>query len=346
MLNRKSIQSIDIKFLSNPALEFINIIFSVSNLDELIKNTKKINFEIKEEILETLEDVKDELSRFMNSELNNFFNIKFDLGYKLIFKYIIDDTDIVSVKSLIKNIKKSNSDYVIETISVLYLKKTYDSIDDLMAAVEKSSLDSKTKEYIIDFIINSDEIHERLIKILNYFYKEVYEPMQDDILYILGMEKKRMEDDFYYEPAKFFDNYLTGINFIAKKPVRIHPSLFKQIWKDSLDTKYRFWVNLGIDSNKLNNANLKKKNTLQLYKILSDKTRLDMILLLSEKPYFVNELAEKLGISSPAVSHHISYLNKLNLVALQKDEHRYYYLLNKDRLDELLKSSNELLLGV
>ena len=39
-------------------------------------------------------------------ELNNFFVPPYDLGYKLIFKFIIDDTDIISVESLIKNIKK------------------------------------------------------------------------------------------------------------------------------------------------------------------------------------------------------------------------------------------------
>jgi len=344
MVNRKTIEQKDIKFLSNPALEFINIIFSVTNLDLLIKDTKKIDFEIKEEILETLEDIRSELSRFMKRELDNFFKPPYDLGYKLIFKFIIDDADIVSVDSLVKNIRKSNSEYIKDTISKFYFNKNFEDVKDLVLKIENSEWDSEIKEYLIDILLNSEEIHNRIVNLLNYFYKEIYKPMKEDILYILKMEKNKMEDSFYFDSATFFDKYLRNIDFVKKKPIRIHPSLFKQIWKDTLDSKYRFWINLGVNSDRLNNAKLKKQNMLQLYKILSDKTRLEMIMMLSEKPYFVNELADKLSISSPAVSHHITYLNKLNLVTLKRDEHRYYYLLNKERLEELLVISDELLL--
>jgi DNA-binding transcriptional ArsR family regulator len=344
MINKSNIQQQDIKFLSNPALEFINIIFSVSNLNLLIKDSEKIKYEIKEEILESLNDIIVDLSRFMKQELNNFFVPPFDLGYKLIFKFIIDDTDVVSVSSLIKNIKKSNSDYIVDTISEFLFDKKFDTIDTLIKKIESKDLDENEKEYLIDFIVNNTEIHNRIVNLLTYFYKEVYKPLEEDILYILKMEKTKIEDDFYRDPSVFFDKYLRDIDFQEKKPLRIHPSLFKQIWKDTLDSKYRFWVNLGVHSDRLNNANLKKKNVLLLYKILSDKTRLDMIMMLSEKQHFVNELADRLNISSPAVSHHISYLNKLNLVELKRDEHRYYYILNKERLEELLTDSNELLL--
>jgi len=344
MINRKNIEQQDIKFLSNPALEFINIIFSVSNLELLIKNAKNIDYEIKEEILETLEDILNDLSRFMKHELDNFFVPPFDLGYKLIFKFIIDDTDIVSVSSLVKNIKKADADYIVDTISEIYFDKKFDNNEDLILNVENLNLDDENKEYLIDFIINKDEIHRRMIDLLTYFDKEVFTPLKDDILYILKMEKNKMEDDFYKDSAIFFDKYLDDIKFLKNKPLRIHPSLFKQIWKDSLGTKYRFWINLGVHSNRQKNADLQKKNILLLYKVLSDKTRLDMIILLSEKSYFVNELANKLHITSPAVSHHISYLNKLNLVDLKRDEHRYYYILNKNRLEELLRHSDNLLL--
>ena len=344
MINRKNIEQQDIKFLSNPALEFINIIFSVSNLALLKKGAIKIDYEIKEEILETLEDIYSDLSRFMKHELNNFFVPPFDLGYKLIFKFIIDDTDIVSVSSLIRNIKKADANYITDTISEIYFKKKFEFSEDLISNIKKLNLDMEKEDYLIDFILNNKEIHNRITSLLNYFDKEVYAPLKDDILYILKMERIKMEDMFYADSAVFFDKYLKDINFVKNKPIRVHPSLFKQIWKDSLVTKYRFWINLGVHSNRQNNADLKKKNILQLYKILSDKTRLDMVLLLLDKQYFVNELADKLNISSPAVSHHISYLNKLNLVELRRDDHRYYYLLNRERLEELLGHSNDLLL--
>jgi len=346
MLNRKSIQTVDIKFISIPAIELIDIIFSVSNLDLLMKRTKKINFVIQEEILETLQDIHDELTRFMKRELGDFFDIKFDLGYRLIFKYIVENQDIVSVLSLVESIKKDKAEIISNMISGLYLNKKFETIENFKSDIEASDLDDETKSYLIDFILNVDEVHFRLVKILEYFYEEAYIPMKDDILYILDMEKKKMENNFYYESANFFDKYLSDLSIETEKPIRIHPSFFKQIWKDTLDCKTHFWITLGVYSYKTNDTNLKKKDSLLLYKILSDKTRLEMMMMLSQRSYFVNELAEKLKISSPAVSHHISYLNKLNLVSLKKDDHRFYYYLNKHKLEELLIGSNRLLLGI
>jgi ArsR family transcriptional regulator len=71
----------------------------------------------------------------------------------------------------------------------------------------------------------------------------------------------------------------------------------------------------------------------EIFKALSDPSRLRLIRLLAfndEDKMCVIDLAEKLGISQPAVSQHINVLKKLNIIKLKKEQARTFYFINKD----------------
>lgn len=75
---------------------------------------------------------------------------------------------------------------------------------------------------------------------------------------------------------------------------------------------------------------------------LGDSHRILMLYTLAEKPYTVNDLAEKLGMSQPATSRHLKTLRERGLVRASRQGPSVEYSLADPRLIEAL----DLLRGV
>jgi ArsR family transcriptional regulator len=78
---------------------------------------------------------------------------------------------------------------------------------------------------------------------------------------------------------------------------------------------------------------------IQLCKALSDPTRLALLKALKSCPheggYCVTSLANRLGVSQPAVSQHLRVLRHLGVVQGERQGYRVHYTLNYARLEEL-----------
>ncbi|MFX1480426.1 MAG: ArsR/SmtB family transcription factor [Promethearchaeota archaeon] len=84
----------------------------------------------------------------------------------------------------------------------------------------------------------------------------------------------------------------------------------------------------------------------QVFKALGDPTRLKLIRLLmfnNEDKQKVIDLAEKLGISQPAITQHINYLKELDLIKSSREQNRIYYYINKTRYNSYQKALNSIL---
>ncbi len=80
------------------------------------------------------------------------------------------------------------------------------------------------------------------------------------------------------------------------------------------------------------------------YRLLADPARWALIRLLVARPCYGQELAELLGLSIATISHHLNGLKKLDLVRIERAEHRLYYHLRTDRLRALLAGAEQGLL--
>src|SRR5215213_3042465 len=65
-----------------------------------------------------------------------------------------------------------------------------------------------------------------------------------------------------------------------------------------------------------------------LFRLLSDKTRLNILLLLSNGERNVSSLCEELGLPQPTVSHHLGLLRMSNLISNRRDGKQVFYDLN------------------
>jgi len=69
-----------------------------------------------------------------------------------------------------------------------------------------------------------------------------------------------------------------------------------------------------------------ERNLVQIFKLLSDETRLRILLYLARQgELHVTALCEKLGQSQPAVSHHLALLRVAGLIEPRRDgKHNFY----------------------
>jgi DNA-binding transcriptional ArsR family regulator len=82
-----------------------------------------------------------------------------------------------------------------------------------------------------------------------------------------------------------------------------------------------------------------KKTFLMLaetFQALGDFSRVQIVWLLSRQEYNVGDLARQLGMSQPAVSHHLRTLRNLKLVKVRRDGRSTHYSLDDLHIERLL----------
>ena len=77
---------------------------------------------------------------------------------------------------------------------------------------------------------------------------------------------------------------------------------------------------------------------LNFFKILANENRLKLIGVLSQTECSVEDLAARLQLKEPTVSHHLNKLKELDLVVMRSQGNTHLYKLNTDTLTRLNKS--------
>ena len=67
-------------------------------------------------------------------------------------------------------------------------------------------------------------------------------------------------------------------------------------------------------------------------KAIADETRQKIMNLVCCTSLSVSEIVEKLDVSQPTVSHHLSILREAGLVSVREDGKQTFYSLNQDRM--------------
>lgn len=73
-----------------------------------------------------------------------------------------------------------------------------------------------------------------------------------------------------------------------------------------------------------------------IFKVLSDKQRRDILVMLKDGRLSAGEIAERLGITPAALSYHLKLLKNADLVIEYKSKNFVYYEINTSVLDELI----------
>lgn len=91
---------------------------------------------------------------------------------------------------------------------------------------------------------------------------------------------------------------------------------------------------LQIDSKILNESQ-------KIIKVLSNKTRFQMLYLLEQQELSVSQLMKLLNMEQSAVSHQLATLRKYQLVSTERDGKANYYRLNDPHILDIINETME-----
>jgi len=77
------------------------------------------------------------------------------------------------------------------------------------------------------------------------------------------------------------------------------------------------------------------------FQALGDTSRVQIVWALSKAEHSVGDIAELLGMSQPAVSHHLRMLRNLRLVKVRRDGRTSFYSLDDEHITRLLHEGIE-----
>ena len=74
----------------------------------------------------------------------------------------------------------------------------------------------------------------------------------------------------------------------------------------------------------------------EIFRVLADPTRLRILSVLAGRELCVHQLARVVGMSQPAVSHHLRILRHMRLVSHQRRGRHIFYRLDDEHVEALL----------
>lgn len=349
----------EFNFILNKPLEFMYALTAASLMDEILEDADEKEKKCVERTIDMVKNIQGKLSSYMKRELQYFFHKYVStcdgIGQYIYMGYLSDNPDIDTVDDMLELIEKGNEctmlAYVVDHMfyentnkkinEVCNWSVVKNSIDDLFSVIkEVEFFNDEMKQNLIESIENADETKKRYCMLLRQFYEKVYKPIEDDIFKLISVSAEQYEKEFAANPQKFSRKYLVKDIGVFGLIVNVHISFFKCAGSDYWSSREGIeWIILGSETSRLFEDEQEKEKVLNFLKAISDKKRMTIIELLAEKAWYVNEIAEKIGMSAATASYHLTSLQELGIVDFERYDHRFYYYLNKDKLKELFNEA-------
>lgn len=202
--------------------------------------------------------------------------------------------------------------------------------------IENSILSSSEKHKLLYLYFLKDKTKESLVTLLTDTYEKYFKRISSYISLIHKDSKERICNLNKNEILFLLGNFQNP-NCNKPSKVILIPSYF--YYKSSLfsyDHEKDTAIYL-IGTERLNEKREivdVEENTLNMIKAISDRTKLKIIKTLYQNPSYGFELAKKLNLSSPTISHHLSKLEQLKIVSSSRHENKVYYNVNPDELQK------------
>jgi DNA-binding transcriptional ArsR family regulator len=222
-------------------------------------------------------------------------------------------------------------------------------------------------EAIVAAVTQPAQVRQRLARLLDDLFTTVFAPMLSSLASAAHIAEARMRTHYARDPVAFIAAHLptTGLDASGTSRVICWPSAFLgagwatiplsaagggTVAEPGCSLAYgtetppeSVMAGVGDDGDVV--PEIAPTETYQdVYRLLADPARWALIRLLVARPCYGQELSELLGLSIATVSHHLNGLKRLDLVRIEREEHRLYYHLRTDRLRALLAGAEHHLL--
>lgn len=277
-------------------------------------------------------DLKDFLTELPTDEYNRrFFNV-------------LQDYDNTVLKGAAKNGDLTSTETLDAVAITRYILKM-DLPDALLYRLEEIYFNREAHIEKLCFIINEavsfmNKYRDELESVINGFYdywgrmqgdRSFYQFVTEDISFLSGMEEYK--GGYMLVPSLHFAEFSMSIPADSDKRKAV--LCISLMYGETLSVNAMF----GTASPKLST-----ERAINALKLLSDKSRFEIMRYIHSHNAYGNEIAEHLGLTTATVSHHMSALLEANLISLEQKNGKIYYHINKDTLSQYINLYEEKLL--
>lgn len=298
------------------------------------EENKNMNEWIAEQQKSLPENVLEELNVFFHPD--SFFGLALTQGIYQFNQYNNIEESLAYLKSL--DAKKMISSFFNTGENSLEDESIMDNPSAVHDHIKNSTLplNERTKLFFLYFDLNYTK--KRFVHLVDYCYEHLYKPNGDKlekkhqkgIQTIKNLSVKQLSDIISFDsdsPEKYPETII------------IFPSYYHQENRifsyDGKSDIAIFIAGIQMIEKLLDDSNMEEK-VIELSRALSDNKRISIIRELNKAPHYGYELAQKLNLSSPTISHHMRILFRLGLVTTSKYENKIYYEVKKDKLNQSL----------
>ncbi|MBU9714364.1 ArsR/SmtB family transcription factor [Evansella tamaricis] len=342
-------------FVSTPVVDLLVSMLMVVNHERIsseedMEHKELYSVEIKEWVRKT----REQLPKDMLEELQIFFNYESYFGITLV-PLIINEKVYADIHTFLSFLHQLNDeDLYFAFTHTGYGPEKERMIDfkdpnEVISFLKELNLPEQEKWKLSYLIFDGERTKTRLIKLIERFYYQYYQPMEKfsnskqlDHAGLLEGELNQGNDTYFRELLSQH-----GIEWSKTKDIHFFVSyffdtsiLFADVHKNNMDITAFI---LGTNHYNVFNVGRGEKETLEAIRIITDEKRFKVLQLLKVRPLYGYELAQELGVSNSTVSHHLSTLVKQHLVRSIRRENKVYFEVNRDEIQNILRQLEKML---
>lgn len=247
--------------------------------------------------------------------------------------------DSKDLKEYLFNLGNKKEDQLkLELYQALELSQLYDdkkfTPSQLIEKIDQLDLSNDLKWFVLSLLKDPRLYVKRFIKLI-----DSYLPLYEDIKESFSKEYQEfvtwIDEKVASQGVEFIDKQLEFLNLSQYKEVQLHYSLFDLVSSFSYSHGI-IHIFVGIMFKEYFQEQKDKLDIdkhLSIYKVLSDRTRFEIIKMIVEQESYGQEIAKKLGITTATVSYHMDYLMGASLIITKRKSRRLYYSINKEQIN-------------
>jgi len=334
----------------NMPMEFMTMLLRCA-LGEHFKNYIKENGYLKDDEIEKIfEAINSEMSIFMKKDIEVLIK-----AFRMNFYYpvmVIGEESIENLGAFLDRIKSINGkDYMRICFDLCSADVVFDDDDSLIQEKIAEKYGTADADLFLEFKRNPEEMKRRLDDLLHTFYtgyfkkyesfieervkekvdihQKKFQENPEEFLKVIGNGdySKALEDDFEF---KIYLCYLEEFTprYLSYKKTHMF------LYGFSEDQKFE-WAKRG-------------EHSKEIFKILADETRMEILRLVSKKKWHRNHLVKQMGLTSATMTYHLNKLVSLGMIDVVANEEgkKAQYAINSVKLRTLVDAAvNDILKG-
>ncbi len=341
------------EFIHNQAIDFICAVLHYALRNETAEKKTFLGLKGIEAVQEWIDITEKNISPFLESDIELLVK-KIPQTSWLLIETVISNEGCSTAAGFLNILNSLTPEYIQTRIkSILNLPQdkvvSYENILAILPEISSSeNSPEETARLISSFLTTPADFLERLKNLYKIFYSDFYSQTEvnnsEQIKSLFIWHKERFEQDeiSYLNGATrdLFNNFFEteqGLN-------NIYFSFFLDT-SSYLSTDMPMVI-IGAGTKDILNNQSDNRKTDILFSVLGDSKRLEILRLVSIRPWFSNELATHFGITPATMSYHLNKMVSSRILSIKPgNSRRYYYIVNKQELATYLQAAGRELLN-